>query len=41
MIVEDQLDRSRGRIGGIDQLQELDEFATAATILEKGREPDR
>jgi hypothetical protein len=25
MIVEDQLDRGMGRIGGIDQLEELDE----------------
>jgi hypothetical protein len=29
MIVEDQLDRSVGRIGGVEKLEEFDEFAAA------------
>ena len=29
MIVEDELDRGRGRMGGVEQLQEFDEFARA------------
>jgi len=33
MIVEDQLDRRMGRIGGVEQLEELDEFAAAVAIL--------
>ena len=32
MIVEDQLDRGVGRIGGIDKLEEFDEFATAMAV---------
>src|SRR5215469_14133137 len=36
MIVEDQLDRGMARIGGIDQLEELDELTTAVAILDKG-----
>src|SRR5262249_52599822 len=36
MIVEDQLDRGMGRIGGIYQLEEFDEFTTAVAILDKG-----
>ena len=36
MIVEDQLDRGVARIGGIDQLEEFDEFAAAVAILDKG-----
>jgi len=36
MIVEDQLDRGLGRIGGIEKLEELDELATAVTILDQG-----
>src|ERR1700737_2954298 len=34
MIVEDQLDRSMGRIGGIDELEEFDEFVAAVAVLE-------
>ena len=33
MIVEDQLDRRLGRIGGVEKLEELDEFAAAMAIL--------
>jgi len=40
MIVEDQLDRGMDRIGGVDQLEELDELATAVATLTR-REPDR
>ena len=29
MIVEDQLDRGAGRIGGVEKLEEFDEFATS------------
>ena len=36
MIVEDQLDRRVGRIGGIDKLEEFDEFAAAVAILDEG-----
>src|ERR1700758_3431884 len=32
MIVEDQLDRGAGRIGGIEKLEEFDELATAVAI---------
>src|ERR1700720_3592584 len=35
MIVEDQLDRSMGRIGGIDELEEFDEFAAAVAVLDE------
>ena len=33
MIVEDQLDRRASRIGGVEQLEEFDEFAAAMPIL--------
>ena len=36
MIVEDQLDRRMGRIGGVEQLEELDEFAAAVAIPDEG-----
>ena len=34
MIVEDQLDRRVGRIGGVEKLEEFDEFAAAMAILD-------
>ena len=36
MIVEDHLDRRVGRIGGVDKLEEFDEFAAAMAILDQG-----
>jgi len=36
MIVEDQLDRRMRRIGGVDQLEEFDELAAAAAVLDRG-----
>ena len=36
MIVEDQLDCRMGRIGGIDELEEFDEFAAAMAVLDQG-----
>jgi hypothetical protein len=36
MIVEDQLDRGVGWIGGVEKLEEFDEFAAAAAILDQG-----
>ena len=36
MIVEDQLDRCVRRIGGVDQLEELDELAAAVAVLDQG-----
>ena len=36
MIVEDQLDRSIRRIGGIDTPEEFDELSTAVAIFDKG-----
>jgi hypothetical protein len=36
MIVEDQLDRRMGRIGGVEKLEEFDEFAAAVAILDQG-----
>ena len=36
MIVEDQLDRCMGRIGGVDKLEKFDEFAAAMAILDEG-----
>ena len=36
MIVEDQLDRRMGRIGGVEELEEFDEFAAAVAILDEG-----
>src|SRR4051812_44688981 len=36
MIVEDQLDRRVGRIGGVEELEEFDEFAAAMTVPDQG-----
>ena len=36
MIVEDQLDRGAGWIGGVEKLEEFDEFATAVAVLDEG-----
>ena len=36
MIVEDQLDRCIGRISGVEELEEFDEFAAAIAILDQG-----
>src|SRR6516165_6300204 len=36
MIVEDQLDRRVGRIGGVGVLEEFDEFAAAMTVPDQG-----
>src|SRR5271166_5394368 len=36
MIVEDQLDRCVGRIRGIEELEELNEFAAAVAVLDEG-----
>ena len=36
MIVEDQLDRSAGRIGRIEQLEELDELSAAVAVSDQG-----
>src|SRR5258707_15309596 len=36
MIVEDQLDRGVGRIGGVEKLEEFDEFAASMAILDQG-----
>src|SRR4051794_24023368 len=35
MIVEDQLDRGSGRIGGVEQLEEFNEFAAAVAIFNR------
>src|SRR5580658_1422487 len=35
MIVEDQLDRGAGRIGGIEKLEEFDELAAAVAVPDK------
>jgi len=35
MIVEDQLDRGAGRIGGIEKLEEFDELAAAMAIFDE------
>ena len=35
MIVEDQLDRRAGRIGGIEKLEEFDELAAAMAVSDK------
>ena len=35
MIVEDQLDRGAGRIGGIEKLEEFDELAAAVVISDE------
>jgi hypothetical protein len=37
VIVEDQLDRRVGWIGGVEKLEEFDEFAAAAAILDERR----
>ena len=34
MIVEDQLDRGAGRIGGVEKLEKFDEFTAAMAILD-------
>src|SRR5262249_45684321 len=36
MIVEDQLDRGSGRVGGIEQLEEFDEFSAAVAVSDQG-----
>ena len=36
MIVENQLDRCIGRIGGVDKLEKFDEFAAAVAIPDEG-----
>jgi len=36
VIVEDQLDCSVGRIGGVEKLEEFDEFTAAVAILDQG-----
>ncbi len=35
MIVEDQLDRGAGRIGGIEKFEEFDELAAAVTVSDE------
>ena len=35
MIVEDQLDRGDGRVGGIEELEEFDELAAAVALLDE------
>ena len=35
MIVEDQLDRRVGWIGGVEKLEEFDEFAAAVAVLDQ------
>src|SRR5271157_4636817 len=36
MIVEDQLDRRMARIGGVEELEEFNEFAAAVAVLDEG-----
>src|SRR5258707_15571 len=36
VIVEDQLDRGVGRIGGVEEFQELDELAAAMAVPDQG-----
>ena len=36
MIVEDQLDRRVSRIGGVEKLEEFNEFAAAVAVLDEG-----
>ncbi len=36
VIIENQLDRRVGRIGGVENLEELDEFAAAVAVLDEG-----
>jgi hypothetical protein len=35
LVVEDQLDRRVGRVGGVEKLEEFDEFAAAMAILDQ------
>ena len=35
MIVEDQLDRGAGRVGGVEKLEEFDELAAAVTVSDE------
>src|SRR5215216_5219852 len=39
MIVENQLDRGAGRIGGIEQLEEFDELSAAVAVSDQGMDP--
>ena len=36
MIVEDQLDRCVGRVRGVEELEDLNEFAAAVAVLDEG-----
>ena len=36
VIIEDQLDRRAGRIGGVEKFEEFDELAAAVTLLDQG-----
>jgi hypothetical protein len=36
MIVEGQRDRRMGRIGGVEELEEFNEFAAAVAVLDEG-----
>ena len=36
MIVEDQLDRRMGRIGGVEEFEEFNEFAASVAVLDEG-----
>jgi hypothetical protein len=36
MVVEDDLDRGVGRVGGVEELKKLNEFATAMALLDQG-----
>src|SRR6266478_14410 len=36
MVVENDLDRGVGRVGGVEQLEKLDEFAAAVAFLDQG-----
>ena len=36
MIVDDQLDRGAGRIGGIEKLKEFDELSAAMAVPDQG-----
>jgi len=35
VVVEDQLDRGAGRIGGVEKFEEFDELAAAVAILDE------
>jgi len=39
MIIEDQLDRRIRRIGGVEELEEFDELATAVSIFNQSASP--